>query len=97
MTVVNATRLNTHQSEQLVLQALLSDAEVDQRGLGCHLGLEVGVGQLGLEVQAELGVVLHLESGSTAKWMIYACQISRMGMVKQSPVSVAGICTINQR
>mmetsp|Transcript_13357 Transcript_13357/g.32645 ORF Transcript_13357/g.32645 Transcript_13357/m.32645 type:complete len:547 (-) Transcript_13357:606-2246(-) len=49
-----------HQRQQLVLQALLRHAEVDQCGLRVDLRLVVRVGQLGLQVQPELGVVLHL-------------------------------------
>mmetsp|Transcript_10302 Transcript_10302/g.22116 ORF Transcript_10302/g.22116 Transcript_10302/m.22116 type:complete len:1096 (-) Transcript_10302:3570-6857(-) len=49
-----------HQRQQLVLQALLSHTEVHEGGLGSNLGLVVRVGQLGLQVQPELGVVLHL-------------------------------------
>mmetsp|Transcript_65334 Transcript_65334/g.188169 ORF Transcript_65334/g.188169 Transcript_65334/m.188169 type:complete len:359 (+) Transcript_65334:817-1893(+) len=41
------------QEQQLVLQAVLGDGEVDDRGLGLNLGRVVGVGQLRLHVQGE--------------------------------------------
>mmetsp|Transcript_10037 Transcript_10037/g.27401 ORF Transcript_10037/g.27401 Transcript_10037/m.27401 type:complete len:250 (+) Transcript_10037:3448-4197(+) len=46
--------------QQLVLQTLLRDSEVDERGLCLDLGGVVGVGQLGVQEQAEVLVVLHL-------------------------------------
>jgi len=41
---------------------LLGHAEVDERGLRSDLRLVVRVGQLGLQVQPELAVVLHLRT-----------------------------------
>jgi hypothetical protein len=45
------------------LTYLLSDTEVDKGGLGSDFWLVVWVGQLGLQVQPELAVVLDLRSG----------------------------------
>ena len=45
--------LGHHLSQQLVLQSITSDGEVDESGLGLHLGLVVRVGQLGLEYHTE--------------------------------------------
>eukprot|EP00962_Isochrysis_galbana_P028266 scaffold8907_cov105-Isochrysis_galbana.AAC.3 len=47
-------------AEQLVLEALLLDAKVDQARLGRDLGRVVRVGQLGGQVEAEVRVVVHL-------------------------------------
>lgn len=49
-----------HGGQQLVLQAVAGDQEVDERALGLHLGLVVGVEVLGVQDEAELRVVLHL-------------------------------------
>lgn len=49
-----------HEGQELVLKSLLGHAEVEQRGLGVDLWLVVGVAELGLEVEAELYVVLNL-------------------------------------
>ena len=46
--------------KELVLKTLLSHAEVEESGLCVDLGLVVGVGELGLEVEAELDVVFNL-------------------------------------
>lgn len=49
-----------HSSQELVLEPVPGDQEVDQGALGLHLGLVVWVEVLGVQDQAELGVVLHL-------------------------------------
>ena len=49
-----------HLGEQLVLEAALRRDEVDERALRRDLGLVVRVGQLRLQVQLEVRVVLDL-------------------------------------
>ena len=52
--------LGDSQCEQLVLEAVLSHHEVDQRRLRLHLGRVVRVGQLRLQVHFEGRLVVHL-------------------------------------
>ena len=52
--------LGHHLGQQLILQPVACDSEVDEGGLGLHLGLVVWVGQFALNHHAELWVVLHL-------------------------------------
>mmetsp|Transcript_68303 Transcript_68303/g.134046 ORF Transcript_68303/g.134046 Transcript_68303/m.134046 type:complete len:219 (-) Transcript_68303:794-1450(-) len=48
-----------HKTQQLVLQTAEGHHEVDQCALGLDLGGVVRVGELGVQVQLELGVQLH--------------------------------------
>mmetsp|Transcript_61973 Transcript_61973/g.109030 ORF Transcript_61973/g.109030 Transcript_61973/m.109030 type:complete len:440 (+) Transcript_61973:567-1886(+) len=49
-----------HLGQELVLETALSGDEVDQCALSSNLGLVVRIGELGLQVQLELAVVLNL-------------------------------------
>ncbi len=49
-----------NKGQQLVLQATLSDSEVDEGGLSLDLRGVVGVAELGVEDQFEVLVVLHI-------------------------------------
>lgn len=49
-----------HCSQELVLKSISGDQEVDEGTLGLHRGLIVRVEVLGVQDQAEAGVVLHL-------------------------------------
>ena len=46
--------------EKLILQTIPGDGEVDECGLGLHLRLVMRIGQLGVQDETELGVILHL-------------------------------------
>ena len=56
---VGALELDGH-IEQLVLEAVLGDHEVDERRLGLDLGRVVRVRELRLQVELEVGRVVHL-------------------------------------
>lgn len=60
-----APLLAHHQTEHLVLQALLRDREVHQSRLGLDLGRVVRVGQLGVQEQTEVAMELNLERSDT--------------------------------
>lgn len=49
-----------HGGQELVLESVPGDQEVDEGALGLHLRLVVWVEVLGVQDQAELGVILHL-------------------------------------
>lgn len=49
-----------HRGQQLVLQTVSGDCEIDQSALGLQLGLVMRAGQLGVQDEAETGVVLAL-------------------------------------
>lgn len=49
-----------HRGQQLVLKPVPGHGEVDQGALGLQLGLVVRAGQLGVQDEAETGVVLAL-------------------------------------
>lgn len=51
--------LGHHRGQELVLEPVPGDQEVDERTLRLHLRLVVGIEVLGVEDQAEVGVVLH--------------------------------------